>query len=120
MNPLAIRSRVIEQLGLLSSELAQRRYEQNVPMVSVPNELACGWFDDAYHPDWLDFRQAFSRTELDALAKFSAVFDSMIDSMPSTVERLVKLPKWREVVAEAAIALAVLERSLRIESSPDA
>ncbi len=92
MDPLFIRSRVIEELPLLGSDHAQLRYEQSVPIANVPTELVCGWFDDIYHPDTYEFQQAFSKSELAALASFSALFEEQLNSMPSTVrEKLVKL-----------------------------
>ena len=109
MDPLFIRSSIIEELALLSSGHAQLRYEQSVPTANIPAELVCGWFDDIYHPDTREFQQAFSRSELAALAGFSALFELQVSSMPDTVRELVKLATWQQVMQQAREALSTIQ-----------
>ena len=100
----------MRELELLGSEFAQIRYEQDVPIASVPAELVCGWFDDLYHPDTVDFQYAFSTAELSALADFSAFFNARIGELPKTVRELVRRPAWQEVMRKARDTLDFIQR----------
>jgi hypothetical protein len=109
MDPLFIRSRIMEELGLLASAHAQLRYEQRVPIAHIPSELVCGWLDDIYQPNNLEFQQAFSRNELSALADFSAVLHKNSRVLPDSARELVKQPGWQLVMRSAREVLDVLE-----------
>jgi hypothetical protein len=100
---------VVEELQLLSSEREQLDYESKVPNVDITAELVSGWFDDSYHPDDPQFKGCFSSNELAALAKFSALFNERRKVLPKsngTVRSWLTDESWREVMNEAASALA--------------
>jgi hypothetical protein len=109
MNPLFIRTRVTEELELLGSDFAQLRYEQNVPIANVPAELVCGWFDDLYHPQAVEFQRAFSSAELTALADFSTFFEARIANLPRTAAELVLQPRWKEIMRRARYTLSLIQ-----------
>ena len=108
----AIRSAVVEQLRLLADLGAQREYARRVPIADVPSELACGWFDDTYHPSSPGFTSAFTPDQLHALAAFTESFDAILKafggSLPD-VETFHSSDASRHLASAARSALASLE-----------
>jgi hypothetical protein len=77
-----------------------------------PHELIALWFDALYFPcqhyvgpeGQREWRACFSESELNALAKFHEVFDSVADELPKTAD-WAQSPLWRNVSAAALSAL---------------
>lgn len=63
-----IRQHVVEHVEMLASAGDQLRYERDVPIASVPDELVCGFTDDLFAPKWRPFVDAFTESELKSLA----------------------------------------------------
>lgn len=106
-----LRKSLIELLRTLASEDAQRDYQRSVPIVSVPVELVCMWFDDLYHPDDAMFRAAFTTAELGALDRFNDYFDWLSDNLPKPLpplDHLQRSAQWAELSKQAAKTLGDL------------
>ena len=111
IQPDQMRRNVSDLLALLSDAEAQRAYERDVPIASVPSELNCMWFDDMYHPADTAFQGAFSARELDALAKFHVVYEAAtaeIQPPPVVVADLHAHPAWDRVLRAASVTLRAL------------
>ncbi len=99
MNP--IRKGIKGVLELLASKEEQSKYEQNVQIANVPAELICMWFDDTYHPDSMQHKEAFSIEERKVLSSFNEFYDSRVEKLPKTLEAMHKNSLWDEIVKEA-------------------
>jgi len=99
MNP--IRKSIKEILEILASKENQIRYELDVPIANVPAELISMWFDDTYHPDSSQHKEAFSAEEQQILRSFNAFYDSRVDKLPKTLDEMHASPLWDEIVKEA-------------------
>lgn len=111
IEPDQMRRNVSDLLTLLSDVEAQREYQRDVPIASVPVEMRCMWLDDMYHPDDAVFRRAFSAEERAALAKFHAIYEAVtaeIRPWPEVLADLQALPAWDRVLQAASVALRVL------------
>ena len=115
-----LRASLLDLLETLSSRELQQRYQDDVPIANVPAELVCGWFDDLYLPEVPGFVASFGEAELEALAEFNRVFDSLVDSLPEThdVQVLWEAPAWQDIEAAAVKAMGVME--LRAPRADDA
>jgi hypothetical protein len=103
----SLRRGVRELLALLASEEQQLNYERQVPIADVPAELLCMWFNDNYHPG-SGWSSEFTSGELEALAHFNAVYESLAQRLPrsqGTVRTWLADPSWRKIMNAAAIAL---------------
>ena len=80
--------------------------EQLDPMTG-PTEMICGWFDDYYCPAdpkidsksqaFADWRSCFTDVQLDALKRFHAVFENVVDDLLDDSRTFQEDPKWREL-----------------------
>ena len=106
-----IRALIEGLLCQLSDAEEQLRYEQNVPIASVPAELVCMWFEDHFHPekDW--FKDCFSPQERDTLLAFHRFYEGKLRFLPDT-ERVTELHQsshWKEVMDRAGAVLRSIE-----------
>ena len=99
MNP--IRSCIKGVLELIASKEKQIKYEQFVPIADVPAELICMWFDDNYHPDSWQCKQAFSAKEQQILGSFNDYYNSRCDKLPKSLVKLHADRLWSEIMLEA-------------------
>jgi hypothetical protein len=104
----AYRVNIINFLKLASDFEAQREYQNDVPYVGVPYEMCCQWYDDFYHPDTKELKEAFSLQELDKLREFNEVFDKYEKEIPELLEDLLEFEGWREISNKAKSIVAEL------------
>ena len=88
-------------LQLIASEKEQECYQEEVPFVSVPNEMCCQWFDDFYHPESDEFLYEFTPEELLSFSEFNSLYEKHVDSLPETLGELKKHSGWAEISALA-------------------
>ncbi len=93
-----IRAQVQECVALLASAEKQRQY-------GVVDEIVCSFADDHYHPKSQAFVDAFSEGELIDLAHLHGLLCRASDRLGSvqnpTIDAVLKLPEWREMMAMA-------------------
>ena len=96
---------MIEHIEMLSNAAAQIKYERDVPIACVPDELVCGFTDDLYHPKWQPFIDAFNEAELKSLSELygmlciaARAFDRSGDM---TIVNIQKSQEWRAVISFA-------------------
>ena len=104
-----IRKAIKDVLDLLASKEEKTKYEQNVPIANVSAELICMWFDDTYHPDSKQHREAFSAKEQQMLSEFNDFYDSRVARLPKTLEAMHKNPLWDEIVKKARATIATID-----------
>ena len=97
----AHRVNIVGLLQLIAREDEQDKYQQDVPFVSVPNEMCCQWFDDFYHPDLKGFSAEFTNAELRSLKEFNQFFETYVDSLPETLAELKEHAGWQKITALA-------------------
>jgi len=97
----AHRVNIVGLLQLIAREDEQKKYQEDVPFVSVPNEMCCQWFDDFYLPDFDDFSVEFTNEELKSFKEFNQVFEEHVDSLPETLDELKEHSGWSKVSALA-------------------
>jgi hypothetical protein len=99
------RDSVLEQLAMLASTDAQKRYGKDVPHAFVPAELIEMFVTDIYQPERAEFVAAFSETELKALTRLYELLCSASEifhkSEIRTVSDLQWTSEWREVMTFA-------------------
>jgi hypothetical protein len=115
MNAVARRMRenVIETLRLIADGDAQRRYQLQAPFVNVPNEMFNQW-DDFFHPQFEDFRAAFSTIEFQALLRFQTVMDDFSRQCEKNLPPLAEFQKtgvWAALCKAASDVLNVFEKT---------
>ena len=110
-----VRQRVVEHVEMLASASDQMKYERDVPIACVPDELVCGFTDDLFHPKWEPFLNAFTEEELKSLAELygrlciaTKAFDRDNGILVSTIQ---KMPEWRSVMAFAKDLEVELKRN---------
>jgi len=106
-----LRANLIAIAELFKSADAVREFQTQVPHVFVPTELFCMWFDDTYIPDRVEFINAFSSVELDAIKIFNTSMEHLsieAGDPPPSIESLVTLSSWSVVEANANKLLGVL------------
>lgn len=97
-----IRSRVVEELDLLSQPTQQVAYEASLTEGGhAPTELISGFCDDLYAPKSPNFVDAFSEEELKALAHLYGLLVEASKSRPASVADMLRTPQWRAVVSAA-------------------
>ncbi len=107
MNP--IRESLKEVLQMLASKENQIKYEKDVPVANVSSELICMWFDDIYHPDSSQHKEAFSTEEQQVLSSFNTFFYSRKDKIPKTLSEMHANQLWNEIVKEAQRIIKLIE-----------
>ena len=106
-----LRANLLSTAELFKSADAVREFQIQVPHVFVTTELFCMWFDDPFIPESTEFINAFSSVELDAIKIFNTSMEHLsieAGDPPSSIEKLVTLPSWSEVEANANKLLGVL------------
>lgn len=91
------RQSVYSVIELWSSKESQLDYQGNVSVANVSAELYLQW-EDFYFPDSDDFKQSFSKLELEILAEFDKTLNSSIDLTPENlppIEDFIKTDEWR-------------------------
>ena len=106
MNPFRVD--VVNLLNLIADYPSQKKYQESVPYIGIPDEIVCQWFDDLYHPDAEIFTSAFSEEEKRRLAEFNDIFDEYADTLPQTIELLHESKEWKIVSKEASNILKKL------------
>ena len=100
-----MRSRVIEQLQLLSLPSMQREYEASLATNGraghVPTELISGFCDDLFNPKNPEFVGAFSNEEIKQLAHLYGLIVDAFEAVPSSVREMHLSPSWRRVMSLA-------------------
>jgi|GEM_PF-1721867 len=103
---------LVDLLKLLATEEEQLKYEKDVPIASVSEEMICTWFDDLYWPEDRFFISCFSKEELAALNEFDRFFDEQIKLLPpsqGTIQTWLNSPVWRAIMGKAAETLQKLK-----------
>jgi hypothetical protein len=95
------RVNIIGLLQLIARKDEQDKYQEEVPFVSIPNEMCCQWFDDFYHPDSEEFVAEFTNEELQSFSAFNQLFEKHVDSLPETLAELKEHVGWERVSALA-------------------
>lgn len=109
ITPDALRQVLIDSLSHIAYPELARQYQRNVPIADIASELVCHW-DDEYHSDDPVLPEAFSSTELSALADFDTVFDSVCESIEPwpQLDQLLENSAWQELSRKARDTLGVL------------
>jgi hypothetical protein len=109
-----IRNRVIEHIELLASPSEQFKYEQEVKIACVPDELISGYCADLFHPKSPSFIDAFSQAELKDLAQLYGMLcmsaKSFENDTPRSVANFQKNSMFRETMSFAKDLLARIKR----------
>ena len=107
-----IRNNIIDYLELAASVDEQRRFERDVPMACVPNEMINLWEDAVISTDveWYS-GPVFSPDENAAIRAFHIVWDQVADEtpdpMPPSIEALIGTEPWDRLAVAAREALSV-------------
>jgi hypothetical protein len=106
-----VRNRIIEHLELTASAEAQRKYQLDVPWVSVPVEIINGW-EDSVSPESRPSLSGpvYSHDELSAIDSFQLVWEAASADLPPQLpplEEWMAEPEWANLQRAAARALAV-------------
>ena len=104
MNADKIRTRVLDELQLLSQATAQLDYEAALASHSVghaPSELIEVFCTDLFMPKAPNFVDAFTEPELKSLARLYGLMVEAGKTKHHTVRDLLKDPAWRRVIALA-------------------
>ncbi len=107
----AIRASIKYVLEVIASKEDQVDYDKKVPVANVPAELVCMWFDDSYHPNSSQYKEAFSIEEQEILSKFNSFFDARVDRLPKNLAELQVDPQWNEIVNAAQEVLTKIKWS---------
>jgi hypothetical protein len=105
----SIRKGIKNVLEIIASKEEQLTYRENVPTADVPVELLCMWFDDCYHPNSSQHRNAFSIEEQTILSEFNEFYDERVDKLPKNFDELQTNPEWGEIVNEAKKVLDIIK-----------
>lgn len=97
---MTARDSVLSAVQLLASASEQLRYERDVPLASVPAELAEA-AEDIYRPKRREYVEAFTADELRDLAHLYGLVREAAPGRASSVAELQKQPGWRRVLAVA-------------------
>lgn len=92
---------VINVLRTIASPEEQAKYNANVPIANVPDELIAQWFDDFFHPDIKDFVEMFSDEEWRVLEEFHKFFLKRLPKIPRSFEDMQCNNHWIEVIRKA-------------------
>ena len=82
----------------------QIEFQRLVPMVSAAEEMVCMWFDD-FHPTSELFSEAFSVNEIENMKIYTKTFEKYADTLPNSLEDLLKSSEWELVMKQAKITL---------------
>jgi hypothetical protein len=108
-----VRRQVVGTVELFASPSEQRKYESDVPIACVPDELVC-FANDLFNPKWQPFVDAFSADELKSLAELYGrvcIASKAFDRDNLTVSAIQKLKEWREVISFAKDLAVELKRN---------
>jgi len=97
------RNNVFGVIDLWASKENQLDYQKNVPIAQVSAELFCQW-EDFYFPDSDDFKQSFSKEELELLSEFDAALNNTVDKTPQNlpvIEEFIKTEEWKKMNEKA-------------------
>ena len=97
---MTARDSVLAAAQLLASASEQSSYERDVPLVSVPAELAEA-AEDLYRPKHREYIEAFTADELRDLAHLYGLVREAAPGRASSVAELLKQAGWRRVMAVA-------------------
>jgi hypothetical protein len=98
-----IRNNVFGVIDLWASKDSQIDYQKNVPIAQVSAELFCQW-EDFYLPDSKDFKQFFSKEELELLSEFDKALNDTIDKTPQNlpvIEEFIETTEWKTMNSKA-------------------
>jgi hypothetical protein len=105
-----IRNRIIECLEIASSYDEQLKYEANVPIAHVPNEIINMWEDSVDRSRLDEFAEpVYSPNEQAAIRRFHAVWEGATKDTPDRMPPLSKLigtEPWERLRVAAQQALA--------------
>lgn len=93
------RLNIFRVIDLWSSKESQFDYQKNVPVAQVSAELFCQW-EDFYFPTSVDFKQAFSKEELEILSDFDKALNDIAEKTPKNpppIEDFIKTEEWAEM-----------------------
>jgi len=101
-----LRQQVLEHLRLMASKDEALKYQANVPIANVVDELISIWFDDLGFGELDDtrlqsFMDAFSQEELAALVAFTDDFETKLESLPNTLDELLASDAWSALSTRA-------------------
>ena len=110
--PEVIRREIIETLETIGSRESQIEYQNNVPIIHVPSELICQWFDDHYLPDSSSFISSFNQKELDAMKSFNDYFYELLSEIKSdpafnNFPQIIDTDLWKKIMTKANETLKV-------------
>lgn len=97
------RNNVFGVIDLWASKENQLDYQKNVPIAQVSAELFCQW-EDFYFPHSDDFKQSFSKEELELLSEFDTALNNTIDETPQNlpvIEEFIKTEEWKKMNEKA-------------------
>jgi hypothetical protein len=93
------RQNVFGVIDLWSSKESQLDYQKNVPIAQVSAELFRQW-EDFYFPDSTDFKQSFSKDELEILSDFDKAINDTADRTPDDlpyIDDFIKTKEWYDM-----------------------
>ncbi len=98
------RNNVFGTINLWASKENQFDYQENAPEIKVSTELFSQW-EDFYHPELIDFKQAFNKEELKILSEFDKTlnnntFDKTSQNL-SSIDKFTKSKEWIEINKKA-------------------
>ena len=100
---------MIEYWEWTSSFDSQRKYQAEVPLVHVPNEVINQWEDWFNHdPTWL-VPPVYSEAEREAVVEFDRIWNRVAEATPDplpSLDEACRLPEWEELRAAAHRALS--------------
>jgi len=108
-----VRNNIIEYFELYSNEKKLIKFQNDVPIAVVPNELISSWHDDfwlsAYDKGSYSF-PVFSEEERKTLLVYNNLIDEIYGEIPNDIcdiNDVFKLPFWSKLKREAEIALSI-------------
>jgi hypothetical protein len=84
----ALRAGIFDVLEFIADVEQQLALHHRAPHVDVPAEIFCKWGDDLYHPETVEFAEAFTARERQVLATFNQAFDDINSLLPQALPPL--------------------------------
>ena len=114
-----LRNRVMDDLELAASYDKQRQYQEAVPYINVPTEMVCMWGNDHVAEGWQSWfvLPVFTPDELEAIARFDVVMESVSGLYPGIMPSLAELigtEAWERLRLTAEESLKVFQRRGRM------
>lgn len=110
-----LRKNILEYVSLLASGSEQLRYERDVPIACVPDELISGYLDDLFHLKNPEFLDAFTEDEIKDLAELYGLLSLASKTFRDKNRSLANLLKNKEF--RIAVSFAK-ELRVRLKGSP--